>query len=393
MTEGEFPTRFSRRTFAVALLISIVGLMLVAWGMLTQGRVAFLSYLAAFAFWLSIALGGLLFLMIQHAMDSTWFVSIRRLAETITAPLVALAILFVPLLPGLRLIYPWAGPGPIEPGAAALPDAANVYLQLPFFRARAAVYFAIWLAASYLLRRWSVLQSAHDAVALARRQRVLSAGLLPLAGFALTFAAFDWLMSLDPHWYSTIFGVYWFAGGVLAAVSLLALLAFLARRHGRLTTDVSISHVHALGKLMLVFVIFWAYIAFAQFFLIWIADVPAEVRWYAARIDGRWRGIAAMLLVGHFAVPFFALLSWRLKRSPPLLAAVGVWLLVMHYLDVYWLVLPTLGAPAGPSWLDAASLAGIGGAAIAYALWWLDGLPLVPLGDPRLARSRRFHTA
>ena len=222
------------------------------------------------------------------------------------------------------------------------------YLNLPFFVLRAVIYFGVWMAVAELLRRWSIRQDQSGGHLLTRWQRRLGAGSLPLLALTLSFAAFDWMMSIDPRFYSTIFGVYWFSGSFMAIFAVLILA-------GRLTlTDesqfgvhLSSEHFHALGNFLLAFVAFWAYTAFSQFLLIWIANVPEEVPFYILRIRGSWGGVGAFLALFHFLVPFFVLLSRDLKRSPKALAWVAAWMLLMHWVDLYWIVMPHLD-PSGP---------------------------------------------
>lgn len=384
----------AREVVRGALLVGLAGLALVLVGFLIDRRQAAFSYLAAFAFWLSLALGALIFVMIHHAMNSSWFVVLRRPAEAAAATIPLLILLFLPILVGARELYPWTASTAELP--ASLADAVErkrVYLNLPFFVVRAALYFSIWSVAALLLRRWSLKQETGDGTAIALRQRTLGAVLLPPVAFALTFAAFDWLMSLTPTWYSTVFGVYYFAGGALGALTLLAVAARLLGGTGELAGRITASHVHALGKLILTFLIFWAYIAFVQLLLIWIADLPEEVGWYWVRMRGGWAAVGWLLVLGHFLVPLFALLSREVKRRSATLGAIAVGLLVMHYVDVYWLVLPALH-PDGPvpHWLDLAALAGVGGTTVAYGTRLLGSAPLLPLGDPRLERSLDFKT-
>ncbi|HEX7051827.1 MAG TPA: hypothetical protein VF188_16595 [Longimicrobiales bacterium] len=373
---------------------ALLGLALVALGFFIDRRQAAFSYLAAFAYWLSLALGTLIFLMIHHAINSSWFVVLRRPAEAAAAMIPLLALLSLPLLFGVDALYPWAAPAASLP--AELREAIATkrpYLNVPFFLVRAAAYFATWTVVAVLLRRWSLRQAAGNGVALARRQRTLAAGALPPVAFALTFAAFDWLMSLQPTWFSTVFGVYYFAGGAVGGLALLAVIAFLLHRAGPAADILTTSHYHALGKLLFTMLVFWGYIGFVQLLLIWIANVPTETTWFAARIGGGWTAVGALLVVGHFFIPFFALLSRPLKRRPAALAAISAWLLAMHYVDAYWLVLPALHPSAlRPHWIDAAAFIGIGGAVVAYGTRLLAAAPLLPRGDPRLERSLRFTT-
>lgn len=385
----------SPRVVLASAAVGIVGLALCAAGAVADPRQAAFSYMAAFSAWLSVAIGALLMVMIAHLTNASWFVVLRRSAETVAATLPLFALLFVPILFVLPELYPWARPpAALDEHLREAVAAKGTYFERPFFVARAAAYFAVWTATALLLRHWSLRRDADPAdPAPVRRQRALSALALPPVAFALTWASFDWLMSLAPEWVSTAFGVYWFVGGFVTALGLFALLAFVLRRDGVLAEELTESRVHALGKLMLTFVIFWAYIAYAQFFIIWIADIPAEAGWYLPRVTGSWRPVAVLLVIGHFVIPFAALLSWRLKRSPRALAAVGGWILAMHCVDAYWLVLPALHpAAALPHWLDLAAFAGVGGVALAL---WAAGMSrgaAAPVGDPLWESGLEFAT-
>jgi hypothetical protein len=208
----------------------------------------------------------------------------------------------------------------------------------------------------------------------------------------MTFAAFDWMMSLTPAFFSTIFGVYWFAGSFLGAFCVVAIAAAATREDpSQFGAHMNLEHFHSLGKFMLAFVAFWAYVAFSQFMLIWIANVPEEVPWYIVRIGGGWRWVAAFLAVAHFAVPFFLLLSRSLKRDPRRLARLAGWLLLVHWIDLYWVIMPRVheGGPSPALW-DVTALLGVGGVAVAFTLWRMHGVAAVPLRDPYLADSLRY---
>jgi hypothetical protein len=330
-------------------VLALIGAVLFAVGLLVDARQALLSYLAAYAAAWSIAVGALMLVMTCNITGARWFAPFRPLAESIAASMPVFVALFLPIAIGLPRVYPWAGAG-----------GRSAWLDSGFFLVRAVVYFATWIVVGLLLRRWSPARSAEPGARPDGRTRALSAGALPAVAFAFSFAAFDWLMSLAPRWFSTIYGVYVFAGGFLGALALLA-----AARPRAAVED-----FRKLGNLLLTFVVFWAYIAFSQFFIIWIADVPQEVAWYVPRLAGSWGWLALAVVLGQFALPFLLLLLLSVKRSPSRLAALGAWLLVMHYLDVYWLVLPQLHAGGiRPHWLDLAGIALVPGAVIAYARW------------------------
>jgi hypothetical protein len=208
---------------------------------------------------------------------------------------------------------------------------------------------------------------------------------------SVTFAAFDWIMSLDPHWYSTIFGVYFFAGCVVCSFAGLTVLALALTRSGYLRHSITVEHFHDLGKLLFAFMVFWSYIAFAQFFLIWYGNIPEETVWFLERLDDGWKPLTILLAVGHFGLPFLYLVPRTIKRRRPLLLAGAAWMLLVHLLDLHWLVMPALH-DGGPGFLllELFALAGVGGAAVAVLGWLLVGAPLVPVRDPRLLESLAF---
>ena len=370
----------------------MVGLGLTAVGAVFDARRALYAYLVAFVYWLGIALGALILLGAFHAANARWPVVLRRFLEHVPAVIPLFVLLFVPLLLGRHALFPWTNPEALEGELRALVLHKKPYLNLPFFVLRAVIYFGVWMAVAELLRRWSIRQDQSGGHLLTRWQRRLGAGSLPLLALTLSFAAFDWMMSIDPRFYSTIFGVYWFSGSFMAIFAVLILA-------GRLTlTDesqfgvhLSSEHFHALGNFLLAFVAFWAYTAFSQFLLIWIANVPEEVPFYILRIRGSWGGVGAFLALFHFLVPFFVLLSRDLKRSPKALAWVAAWMLLMHWVDLYWIVMPHLD-PSGPhlSFWDLTAFVGVGGAAVAFALLRMRGSAPVPVKDPYLADSLRY---
>ena len=370
-----------RRLPAIGLVLAVVGLgASLAIGFMSEAARSQLwhSWLVGSLFVLSIALGALFFVLVHHSTQAGWSVVVRRIAEDIMATLPFLALLFVPLLAfGMGDLFHWSH--------------AKEYLNTTFFVIRTAVYFAIWSALAIWFGRLSRLQDDTGDHQLTRRMRKTSLPGLLLFALTVTFFAFDWLMSLNDGWYSTIFGVYFFAGSAMAFFAFFALAVIAGRRNGVLAGVVTTEHQHDIGKLLLTFVAFWAYMAFSQFLLIWYANLPEETSFFAQRYTGSWLTAGAVLLFGHFLVPFFLLLSRAAKRSPKALAALSVWLLAMHLLDLYWLVMPNLH-PAGmvPTLLDATALIGCCGVFLAAFGGALKRQALVPLRDPRLPESLTF---
>jgi hypothetical protein len=380
------------RAPVIALGAGGLGAALLACGFLIDARQAIFSYLIAFAYLLSASLGALAFVMAAHAMDAKWPVAVRRLAEAVAAPLPLFALLFVPVAAGARHLYPWMHPESVSrPEARALLAHKLAYLNLPFVAARAAIYFAFFTGVSGALRRWSrsLDRPGPHAAAVKRRMRVLSSLALPGLGVFGTMAAWDWIMSLSADWYSTMFGLYFLAGGFVTALAVISLLTVLAKRGGFLPR-VGGSHYYALGRLMFAFLIFWAYTSYWQYFLSWIADLPIEAEWFVKRSVGGYGTVGLFLVFGHFALPFFILLSYWIKRRAWGIAAVAAWIVGAHYFDVHWMIAAARERPNPFSWMDAAALVGLGGLVTAFALWRQRGLLVAPVYDPSFLTALEY---
>lgn len=380
------------RIAGLAAVVALVGFVGLGIGLAVDPRRTWLSFVMAYFFAFSVAVGGLILLMIGYAANARWMAVVRRATEAVALPMPVLAVLFIALPFGAAWLYPWQ---------SAPPDATrheldvlahrSAYMNLTWFSVRGAAYFAILIAASYLLRRWSVrrdcppiVRSSEPEVALGRDRRLASA-MLPPVGIALTFASVDWVMSLDRLWYSTIFGIYVFAGGFVAAIGLVTVLTARIWSHGSAGGLVTRNHFHALGRMMFAFTVFWAYNAFFQALLIRIANKPEEVAFYVQRDHGVWRALIWVLIIGRFALPFLILMPRKPKFDPHLMSAVGRWLVAMHLVDVYWLVIPSQVPGGQPfSWLDLAALAAVVGAAVAVAAWRQRDVAVVAVGDPFL---------
>jgi hypothetical protein len=366
----------------------------VFWGLNSDETKQFMhSYLVAFMWTLTIALGGLFWVTLQHLVNANWSIVVRRIGEMIAGNMTLLAVLALPIvLPtlfGNSGLYLWADKDAVH--ADHLLHHKEPYLNLPFFAIRFILYFAFWAALGRYFLVHSLRQDQSGDPKHAERMARVSAPCMIVFALTLTFAAFDFLMSLDPYWFSTIFGVYIFAGSVISIHATLALTLVYLQAKGRLTRLVGTEHFHDIGKMMFAFTVFWAYIGFSQFMLIWYANIPEETAWYHARFDGGWRTISWLLVFGHFVVPFFGLLSRHIKRNKKTLAFWAAWMLIIHYVDMYWLVMPNLHA-GGPSihWLDVTCFIGMLGLFIAGVAFQARGVNLVPTKDPRLAKSLAF---
>ena len=350
----------------------------------------FFSWMVAFLFFLSLAIGALYFVLIHYSVQAGWGVVLRRVGETVAAALPVFAILFVPLVFGMQALFPWSRP---DAGADHLLQWKAPFLNTRFFLMRAAFYFAVWSALALYWYRGSRAQDASGDVRISLRLRRFSGPALLALALTQTFAAIDWIMSLTPKWYSTVFGVYFFSGALVSFFALLALAAALLR-NGPLRDVVSVEHLHDVGKLVFAFVCFWAYIAFSQFFLIWYGNLPEETGWYHVRLSGSWKALSAALALGHFVLPFLFLMGRTVKRRTAGLLMGAGWMLLMHLLDIYWLVMPSLHPEgARPGLVDAAALLAVGGVFAATVGWLLVRRPLVPLRDPRLAESLALENA
>jgi hypothetical protein len=355
-------------------------------------RQFFFSWLVSFLFFLSLALGALFFVLIQYAAQGGWGIVVRRIGETVFATIPVMAALFLPVLLGLHDLYEWSHAEAVASDPLLRWKAP--YLNVPFFLIRAALFFGCWSFIALLYYRGSRGQdTTGDPLVSARLRRFAGPAIIVLA-LTSSFASVDWIMSLTPHWYSTIFGVYFFAGSFVGFIALLSVVAVAMRRAGLLDTVISAEHLHDIGKLLFAFMVFWTYIAFSQFFLIWYANLPEETIWYRDRMQGSWMTVSLFLMAGHFVAPFFYLMGRTVKRRGSTLAIGGAWLLAMHFVDLYWQVMPTLH-PEGlrPSLLDVAALVAVGGCFVAAAGWLMRRQALVPLRDPRLAESLAFENA
>ena len=357
-----------------ALIVGLAGAVAVAIGIAVDPERTLAAYLVAWTTCVTIAAGALAVMLIGYAANARWPAAIRRISETITLGLLPLAVLAIPLLVFAADVWPWVEPSPET-------AAKRAYLSLAPFGVRTTIYLAILVISAEVFRAWSRRRDRVPSAALDRERRVGSA-LLPVLGLTLTFAAFDWLMSLQPAWFSSIFGLYVITGALSAG---LAMTIVLARGRVPIRPD----HFHAMGRLLHAFVILWVYIAFFQAFLIVIANRPDEVTFYIARSTDGWRWITAAVVILQFALPFPLLVPRRLKFRPRFVAGIGVMLLVAHYLDMWWLVLPVHGAPI-PSWTDAAALCAVAGLTTAACAWRARGVPLLPSGDPHLAEGLAY---
>ncbi|MBA4031255.1 MAG: quinol:cytochrome C oxidoreductase [Planctomyces sp.] len=360
----------------------------------TGGTRQFLfAYLTAFMYVLSFTLGSMLFVLVQHVTRAGWGVVIRRLQEIIASAVLPLSVLFLPILvsvlAGDASLYPWNDPKYVADHPLVQVKAS--YLNSGWFTVRAVLYFSIWILITRFLLKNSLRQdqTADPSITIKLEER--GGPLIFLFALSSTFAAIDWMMSLSPEWYSTIFGVYYFAGAMVGSFALLNLLIILLQQPGGLLSPITTEHRHDTAKFLFGFTCFWAYIGFSQYMLIWYANIPEETLWFQPRQNGGWEYVSLVLIFGHFFIPFFLLLRRQFKRSKGQLAFVACWLLVMHYIDLYWLIYPQFSTTPVFGLVELGTWIGLVGLFFAALVKSAGQQSLLPLNDPRLDESLRFH--
>jgi hypothetical protein len=377
------------RGFAIAGVAALGGAALL--GMSDTAKLQ-RAYLVAFMYVLSVALGALWFVAIQHLTNAKWSVAVRRVAEILASNMALVAVLslgvVIPMLAGSSDLYVWLDHARVDADHILRHKAS--YLNIQFFMLRWFLYFGFWIWLGRRFFKLSVLQDKEGGAQISSSLQRISAPSMIVYALTLTFCAFDLIMSLDALWYSTMFGVYYFAGCVLAGYSTLGLALMWVQSKGRLSQSVNQEHYHDIGKMMFAFIIFWAYVGFSQFMLIWYADIPEETHWFHWRFEGDWKLVSALLLGTHFVVPFFGLMSRHVKRNKRSLAFWAVWILVVHYLDLFWLVYPNGSGDVPFGAVDILCWIGVLGIFGAGAVWRAQKVNLIPTGDPRLADSLAF---
>lgn len=377
----------------LALIVGVVFTLILGVGFFLSPRELFFrSYLLAYVFWIGIALGCLAILMLQHLSGGGWGLVIRRVLESGTRTLPLMALLFLPIIFGMGHLYEWMhieqfanGKTLEEKHLYEILHHKSKYLNMTGFILRAVIYFAIWGALTYLLNLWSREQDRTAERRFSKRLQKLSGPGLVLFVLTVTFASVDWVMSLDPEWFSTIFGLLFVASWVLSSFAfVIAVMALLAKQEP-MSGVVAPKHFHDLGKLLLAFVMVWAYFSFSQFLIIWSGNIPEEAKWYLYRMRGGWEVVALGLIILHFALPFLLLLSRDLKRNSRRLAMVAALVLFMRLVDLFWLIAPKFSqGHFSISWMDIVAPIGVGGLWLAFFLWQLKQRPLIPFNDPEL---------
>jgi hypothetical protein len=335
----------------------------------------------AYILCLGVTLGCLALGMVHQLSGGAWGVVARRPIGAASRVLPVMTLLFLPIVFGMRHLYPWTDAELVARDEVL--QAKQLYLNIPFFLVRAAVYFIAWNAVSFFLNGWSLEQDSADDPRIARRMQLLSAGGLVAYGLTITFASFDWLMSLEPHWFSTIYGVLIIGGqGLMGLAFLIIVLEWLGRRPP-LDRIIAPAHFHDLGNLMLAFVMLWAYFSFSQYLIIWAGNLPEEIAWYIHRLHTSWRFVGALLVLFHFAVPFALLLSRAVKRESQMIVKVAIGIMIARVVDLFWLIAPEFHHEGlSISWLDILLPVSLFAIWLGCFVWQLRGRAILPLYDP-----------
>jgi hypothetical protein len=371
----------------LAMVVGLAGLVLCALGFVASREHFFKAYLLGYVFWISIALGSLALSMVHHLSGGAWGVVIRRILEASSRTLPFMALLFVPLAFGIHDLYEWSHADAVAQDPILQHKAP--YLNTTFFLVRTVLFFAVWSGLAYLLSKWSREQ---DQIGGGEPQGTwmqrLSGGGLVLYAITVLFMSVDWVMSLDPHWFSTMYGILFMGGQGLSALAFTIAVAVLLSRTEPMARVIQPAHLHDLGKLLLAFVMLWAYFSFSQYLIVWSANLPEEIPWYLRRLSGGWQYVGLALIVGHFALPYVLLLSRDLKRQGHRLILVAALVVVMRIVDLFWQIGPMHGEEGlSLHWMDAVAPIALGGIWIALFLWQLGTRPLLPLGEPYLAEA------
>lgn len=373
----------------LGLIAAVAGLVLAGVGFAMAGLERFYeAYLVAYTFWHGIALASLALLMVQHLSGGAWGVVIRRPLEAAASTMPVMAVLFLPIIAGMSDLYHWTHPEALSDPMIA---AKASYLNAPFWLARAAAYFIIWSAMAHFLLKWSRLQDETGDPAYTRKLSILSGGGLVVYSLTITFAMVDWLMSINPHWFSTMWGPLFMVGGALAALAMMIAVLVMVSSAAPMDRVLSAGHFHDLGKLLFAFLMMWAYLAFSQFLIIYSANLMEEVPHYIARNQGGYQYITIALVILHFAVPYSILLSRDIKRDMTKLRVVALWLIFMRVVDYYWTIAPEFNPTLSLTLLDVALPIAIGGIFLALFARRLQSQPMLPLHDEGLEKALTHH--
>jgi hypothetical protein len=379
-------------TIGIALLV--IGAIGIGAAFMVDADRALFNYLIMYMFILSIGLGSLGLVGMEYLVGATWSTPFRRVSEFLSSVLPLMIILVIPILLGMHDLFHWTHHEAVEHDPIL--QSKEPYLNVPFFIVRVGICYAIWMLFYFVFMRNSRKQDTTGDPRLTKISVRFSAPFAFLFMITATIAAVDFMMSLEPHWFSTMFGVYYFAGTILSSFAALTFISIMLKQNGYLSPKISNSHFYSLGTLLFGFTVFWAYIGFSQFMLIWYADIPEETFWYMLRFRGDWEYVSYGLLVLHFIIPFIVLLPRTVKTNIGRLKFMSIWILVMHYYDLYWIIMPTYANThdgMGPvfGWMELVFPMAAAGLLILVFALQAKRQNLMPIGDPKLESGLNFH--
>ncbi|MEM9825788.1 MAG: hypothetical protein AAF958_04330 [Planctomycetota bacterium] len=394
----------SLASLQLPLLAGGLLLLLVGFGLAysNAAKIGFSAYLVSFIYCLTLSIGCLFFVIVQHLVRAGWSVVVRRIAELFMIMIVPLAVLFIPVLVATWMsngLYIWTLDGWMTETVGVDPEiwkAKSGWLDPGWFTIRSLIYFAVYIGLAVFYYRGSTLQDETGQKSATEKLQYWAGPAAMLFALTTTFAAFDWVMSLAPMWFSTMFGVYMFAGAILAAHCVICLFSYLMQRCGAMRDEVTVEHYHDLGKLIFGFTFFWTYISFSQYLLIWYGNIPEETEWFWIRQTNGWGSLSVVIILFHWIVPFMGTLSRHVRRRPWAMAAWSGYLLVMHFIDVFWMIMPEAHQGITESitavGVAGAILCGVGMLAlmVGLVLSLAGNTKLLPVRDPRLGESLAF---
>jgi hypothetical protein len=373
-------------------MLLATGLVLGIAGFIVDSYRASFAYLVSFIFFLSIVVGSLFLVALEYAANADWSTPFRRVSEFLAAGLPWLLIFAIPLMFYTGNLFQWSHADYIN--SDKMLQAKSAYLNTPFFMVRVFAIIIIWVFFYFMIIRNSRSQDATSNQLLTKRNITLSVIFIPVFAITITLVAVDWIMSLESKWFSTIFGVYLFAGVAWSSLAALTIVSIKLKEKGFLHPAVKEDHYYSLGTLMFAFTAFWGYIAFSQYMLIWYGNLPEETFWFMQRWEGGWKIVSVLLIVAHFIVPFFYLLSYESKTNPRKLKFISIWILCVHFLDLYWMIMPSMSRNNHAysfSWIDFVFPLNFIGLLFVVFKKVAEKINLVPVGDPKLERGLNFH--
>lgn len=384
-TKKELPNSFGK----IGGVLLVIGLILGIVAYLTDPSRAAYGYLTSFMFLVSICIGSLFLVALEYAAGAVWSVPFRRISEFFSAPILLLIILAIPLLFGLHNFFHWT-----HSETDAIIQGKTLYLNVPFLISRLGFILLLWFFFYWVIIKNSQKQDSTKDQKLTERNTRFSFAFIVCFAITITIFSVDWIMSIEPHWYSTMFGVYFFSGSVWVALAITTLAAVILYEKGYLDSRINKDHFYSLGTLLFAFTAFWGYIAFSQYMLIWYGDMPEETSWFAHRWHGGWAPVSIILIIAHFVVPFFALLSSPSKTNFRRLKFISIWVIAAQFLDIYWLIMPGMLVGEGSyffSWGDLVFPIAVVGLLMLMFNYMAKKYNLIPVGDPKLQRGFNFH--